>query len=562
MKQWIFFMAVLFLSFPLMGGGGQSRSSGAVPTITMYPSAGNVASGLVGGYKGEYFASRGFNLEVWAYSDERTNTILASGDLPDVMYVSGNNLDVMIEGRMLLNLDTHLNKMPNALSYQPLSTALNYIRRFRSAGTGSIYGFPTGVGDSSTKYSVADSTERNAVKVRWDVFQQIGSPKPQNFNELLNVMEQMLRASPKDSGGNPFYGTILNNGSDTDYWACMVMWYRWQGYLETHLPYLLETNMARGQVQSILNTNSLYYQGLRWYNQAYRRGLMDPDSINNDRPTQKVKVDDGYALIPSGYLPGWAPTFYEVYIPNTNIYYSYSSMYGNPNILISVSAKTRNLDASLAFLNMLCDADANFIITNGPDGDYWYSDSRGNAFFTDAGMNHLRSSAMGDSTGYALKNGEKLELWNTPWVVSTAAETSYLDGMGNHRIPRVQQWRETNELNSQSEAFRRWQQYSGYASWKDWLNANNTYFPVSPYDGVFNFCALPDDNMRLTLSAIRDTVVSASWQMVYANSDSEFQNIWNKMVSDCQGLGAQRIIDWRVADIQNAKAIRDSLIAR
>ena len=77
--------------------------SGSIPTITFYPRDANVASGVVGGYKGEYFASRGFNLEVWAYSDEKTNAMLASGDLPDVLFIPETSLDIMIQNGSLLN---------------------------------------------------------------------------------------------------------------------------------------------------------------------------------------------------------------------------------------------------------------------------------------------------------------------------------------------------------------------------------------------------------------------------------------------------------------------------
>lgn len=62
--------------------GNTSGSASSGPqTITFYPRDANVSSGLVGGFKGEYFASRGFNLDIWAYSDEKTNAILASGAL-------------------------------------------------------------------------------------------------------------------------------------------------------------------------------------------------------------------------------------------------------------------------------------------------------------------------------------------------------------------------------------------------------------------------------------------------------------------------------------------------
>ena len=235
-------------------------------------------------------------------------------------------------------------------------------------------------------------------------------------------------------------------------------------------------------------------------------------------------------------------------------------MYGNSGSLIAINARTRNLDAALAFLDMLCDPDAFLTILNGPGGSFWYSDGEGNAFFTEAGLKHLETAVMADSTGFILGSGEKLELWNTPWVVNSGAYTSFMDGQGNPRMPYTQHWRENNEMKSSNEMFRSWQETTGWNSWKDWLIANDAYFPESPLDGVFEFCTLPDDSMELIVSALRNTVVNASWRMVYARDDSEFQSVWDRMVSDSMGLGAQRVIDWRLADIQQAITFRDSLI--
>lgn len=47
--------------------------------------------------------------------------------------------------------------------------------------------------------------------------------------------------------------------------------------------------------------------------------------------------------------------------------------------------------------------------------------------------------------------------------------------------------------------------------------------------------------------------------MVYAETDEEFDKLWDQMVSDCEGLGAQEVIEWKLADIENAKKVRDSL---
>lgn len=528
-----------------------------ITTISLYPADANISSGIIGGHKAEYLAENGLELEVWAYSDEKTNAILASGDMPDIMYVSKENLDTMIEAGMLLKLDDYLDQMPHVQSYEPMEQALNYVREYRSAGTGSVYCLPLSVGDSSTKVSWSDSTERNAIKIRWDVYEEIGSPEINNMDDLIDVMEQMVKAHPADEDGTPYYGTVLNSGSDTNYFACMVMYYRWMGYDENQLRFLLETDMVNGTNKSILSQDSKYYEGLKWYNQVYRRGLMDPDSINNDRATQKTKVDHGYAMVPSGYLPGWAPKYYEYYMPGTNIFYSYNSAYGDPNKVIAINADTANVDACLKLLDMWSNPDACFRLINGRDGDFWYSDGE-NAYLTEDNLTYLKERG-GNEQGRTYPDGEDATLWNTSFCVNTGAETSWKDGNGNHRVQRTSQWEEVMAITTDNATFDSWKKSTGYDTWKDWLAVEDAYESESVFDNVINFCSQPDDSMQLTLDAIRDVVVNASWKMVYSESDEQFEQIWDTMVSDCNGLNAESMIQWRLQDIENAKQIRDSL---
>lgn len=537
-----------------------TTTSADVPTITLYPRDANLTSGLVGGYKGDYFASRGFNVEVWAYSDEKTNAILASGDMPDIMYIPAKNVDDMIESGMLLNLDDYLDQMPHVQSYDGLDTALNYVREYRSNDTGSVYVMPLVVGDNATHYLASDTTERNAVKLNWAAYEAAGCPEITDMDSLLDATEAMLAAMPTAEDGNPMYGTVLNSGSDTSYWACMVMWYRMQGYLEQELPYLLEENMVDGTVESILSEDSMYYQGLKWYNSAYKRGLIDPDSISNDRATQKPKVDNGYTITPSGYLPGWANTYMPYYVPGTKIYYNYTNTYGDPNYVIGINAKTENLEACLNFIDMLADPDAYLWIRSGPAGEIWDVDENGVATITETGIESAKKYGTGGV--FTTSSGEEIALWNTPWIVSDGgALTSYTDAEGNPRANMTSTWTEMLEISTDNDVVRAWQKDTGYDTWMDWLNENNAYADSSALDDITTFVSIPDDVMQLTIDSIKDVVTTASWKMVYAESDADFDALWDKMVSDCEGLGAEDIISWRLADIENAKAIRDSLAA-
>lgn len=541
---------------------GSDAAASTPQTITFYPRDANLTSGLVGGFKGEYFASRGFNVEVWAYSDEKTNAILASGDLPDVMFIPTKNVNDMIDSGMLLNLDDYLDQMPHVQSYEGLETALNFVRKFRSNDTGSVYVMPVSVGDNAARYQLTDPTERNAVKINWQAYQKAGCPEITSMDDLLDVTEEMLAAMPTADDGNPMYGTVLNSGSDTSYWACMVMWYRMQGYHEQELPYLLEEDMANGTIKSILSSDSMYYRGLKWYNSAYKRGLIDPDSISNDRATQKPKVDKGYTITPSGYLPGWATTYMPYYVPGTKIHYNYNSAYGNSNYVIGINANTQNRDACLKFIDMLADPDAYLCCRCGPKGEVWDVDSNGVASITDTALTWCKEHNSVDLGSYTLSSGEELTLWNTPWIVSDGgALTSYTDAEGNRRPNMTSTWTEMQDISATNEVYASWCKAVGYDSWLDWLNDKNAYVASSALDNIQSFESIPDDMTQLMVDSIKDVVTTASWKMVYAENDASFDSLWNQMVSDCEGLGAQDIIDWRLADIENAKSVRDSLAA-
>lgn len=535
-----------------------TETAQGVTTISLYPADANISSGTISGHKGEYLAENGIELEVWAYSDEKTNAMLASGDLPDVMYVSKDNLDTMIEAGMLLNLEEYLDKMPHLMENEKLQVALNYVRKFRSADTGELYCLPLTVGDNSTKVSWTDSTERNALKLNWEIYEEIGAPEMKDIWDVIDVMEQMLEAHPTDEQGNPFYGTILNNGSDSTYWACMTMFYRFMGYEEYQLPYLLESNMVEGTYSSILEEDSMYHEGLKWYNEIYRRGLMDPDSINNDRATQKAKVDAGYAMVPSGYLPGWAPTCYEYLLPGTKVYYNYEGTYGDANKVIAINANTEHVDACLKLLDMWCNQDDVFRLINGPEGDFWYKDGD-DAYLTEDNLAYLEEHNGSETDRTLPSTGEPVTLWNTSFCINTGEPTSYGDGKGGKRVQRTSNWEEVMAITSNNETFDKWKATTGYDTWKDWLAAEDAYASVSELDNIRNFCSIPDDSMQLTVDALKTTVVEASWKMVYAESEEAFDAIWDQMIADCEGLGAQSVIDWRLADIENAKQIRDSL---
>lgn len=523
-----------------------------VTTVTLYPSDANLQSGLVGGYKADVFADRGLAVEVWTYSDEKTNAILASGELPDLMYVTRDNLEIMIEAGMVLDLEDYLDQMPHVMEKEELQTAMNFVRKFESNGTGILYAMPTLVGGKSLEYGIT----KNMTVVNWKYYYGIGCPEIKDQWQLLDVMEEMLKAYPVGEDGIQNQGTYLNAGSDTEYWANITEYLKWFGYEPTELKYLLESDMINAEYKSILNDDSKYKECLKWYNQAYRRGLLDPDSISTDRQTQKAKVDNGHAMVTSGTTQGYA-RYKPIYMENQKIYQeSWNSIYGGKYLLV-VNAKSKNIDAAIQFIDMLADADAYFEVMNGPEGDaVWYLDENG---VCQLQQEYLDNYGKTDQKT-TLSNGEVLSRWSTPWLIEgNTYYTSYVGPEGENRGIGVESWSELLDLVYNTEEWNQWKEFSGYDYYTDQVMDIGNYYLTSDLDYITNFTSIPDDMMKLTIDALRDVVVNASWKMVYAESDEEFESLWSQMVKDCEDLGAQDIIDWRLDDLAAAKEVRDSL---
>ncbi|MBR4058988.1 MAG: hypothetical protein IKK03_04020 [Lachnospiraceae bacterium] len=524
-----------------------------LPTISLYPSSASLTSGLVTGHKSDYFAENGFQLEVWAYSAEKTNAILTSGDLPDIMYVQkGEQLDTLIETDAIICLDDYLDQLPHLYTNQYMEGALDLVRETRSAGTGKLYSLPITVGETASTVALVDSTDRNAVKLRWDVYEEIGAPEIKDYWDLIDVMEEMLKAHPQEEDGTKCYGTILDNGMDTQFFGAMTLWYQWQGYNTNYLQFMLEADYVNGEFSSILTKDSLYYEGLKWYNEVYRRGLMDPDSINTDRSTQATKIDNGFAMVPSGTLPGWSPIYFEYLIPGTNIYYDDVREVSTSKWNLVINKDTEHLEECLKLIDMWVNPDAYLRIKYGPDGDIWYSDGE-NAYLTDEYIAWLEA---GNSiNGFPMSDGTEWSMWNTNFSLQNAAPTSYGDGKGGSRPVTITYWEEQMEIAAASETFAQWRETTGYNSWREWIDTEGVHYTNSPVDAYVNALTNPDDGMKLTISTLKDVVVPASWQMVYAETEADFDAIWDKMVKDCEGLGAQDVIDWKLADIEAAKKL-------
>lgn len=532
-----------------------------LPVISLYPANASLYSGEVTGYRSDYFAEHGFQMEVWAFSAEKSNAMMVSGDLPDIMYVQAGSdmFKTLVENEQIINYDDYKEYLPNIYENQPNEywpANLEFSRESLSEGTGNLYILPSGLGTGTTKWRETSTFDRNIVKLRWDVYEAIGAPEISDLWELIDVMEDMMEYMPETEDGTKMYGTFLDNGMDTNYFGAMQLWYRWDGYDHNIYKYFIEGKHTTGEINSIFTEDSKYYEGLKWYNEVYRRGLMDPDSISTPRTDQAPKLTAGLAMVPAGTLPGGPPYCYEYFIPGLDLYYDFTveNMAANSTSLV-INAETEYLEECLEFVNMLADPYSVLNIMYGPEGDIWQMD--GNVVScTDEFLAWLEKNSV--INNYPMSDGTEWYTWNTPLLCSMANElTGYVGVDGKEVCCMPYLWSDAQAVTTGEPNWQSWKETMGADNLLDYVEKNNiTLTTSSAFDGLV--LPNPDDNQNLTISSIKDVVVTQSWQCVYAETDEEFDAAWDKMVKDAMGLGAQDIIDWRIQCYKDAMASRDA----
>lgn len=537
----------------------KSAKSDALPTITLYPRDASLFSGLVTGSRADYFAKEGgFQMEVWAYSDEKTNAMLTSGDLPDIMYIGSGGietLETLIDTGKIINYEDYKDKLPNFFAEpydENVPALMDEVREKWSSGTNGLYVLPWMIGPSTALYEQTGNFERNVVKLKWDVYEAIGAPEITDMWQLLDVVEEMMAYQSTAEDGSKMYGTVLDNGFDTDYWGAMYLWFEWHGYDPYGYKYFTENSKVTGVVKSIFDDDSLYKEGAKWYNEIYRRGLMDPDSISTARGDQAPKLDNGLVMMPAGTLPGWPAKYYEVFVPGLTVQREFhNKALKQVDGCVVINAETEHLDECLAFVNMLADPYAWLNINYGPEGDIWESD--GNTLkITDKFAAYLKEN--GNGNGFPMSDGTGWAVWNTePAIAPGVPLKGYVNVDGEALCSNPYTWPDAQAITTASDNWEAWKKTMDADSLWDYVNKNNiTVYAGDAFAGVQK--PTPSDSQALTIATIKDVVVNGTWNCVYAKSEAEFDTLWDQMVKDAMDLGAADIISWMQ---ENYKPVRD-----
>ena len=522
-------------------GGSTAQEGSAAKTITLYPYNAGLQSGPVTGWLGDYLLEKGIILEVIPYSEEKTQAMLASGSLPDiVVFNSATNAKAALEAGMLLPLDDYQDQLPHVMENDILKAGLDYAREYYGTEDGELSILPFGVG-KNTLYAAAD-TDRYAIKLNYQLYEQIGAPEFEKLEDVIPILKEMQQAYPQNEEGMNVYAMNLFSDFDTTHFFNMMSIYSILGYHWNYLPYGIEYEIETGTPYSIFREDSVYRRGARFMYELNQQGLLDPDSLTQERATADKKVSSKASVAGWAGVPGWAG---KGYLPVPFDEFKPSLVTEEPygKVGIAISANAENVYTCLKFVDMLADYDALLTLYNGPQGDRW-DIKDGKLVMTDKFKEYLEA---GGGT-YVLENGEEYSLFNI---------VSYIPNMGNtiekygEPFPMTL-WTEYVDRQYETEDAQAWSARYGYKYLKDLLEAENKMTAVM--DTSFVPFLTPDsDDMKLTLAALKDVIVPSTWELIYAKDDAEFEQIWSRMKQNAEALGLEDVISYKVEDIAQAK---------
>lgn len=380
--------------------------------------------------------------------------------------------------------------------------------------------------------------------IRWDLYKQLGYPAVESLDDLVVLFENMKALYPKDENGEETYALSL--WSDWD--IGMVMYVKamaaaYYGYDELGLGLY---DSESGRFYGALEETGPYLELLRYFNNLYRKGLLDPDSASQTYDEVYEKLQTGryffsifnYAgnlsynteehLAENKYMAGLLP---EEARPIT---YGLS-VYGG-NRVWTISADTECPELCMEIINWLCTPEGNMVSTYGPQGIIWDYDAEGNTYFTEFGKHCYYEEGWTEMPGeYAGST-----YWDGfPQINNATWNTNAINPDSDGETYNSYYWK-SNIPEASCEMEQDWREYTGALTSFEYIKSKNyTVIPATAY-----IQPEKEENLENIWEKVSECILRGSWNAIYADSDQAFDAIVSAMRSQAVAYGYEECVSW------------------
>ncbi|WP_225446116.1 type 2 periplasmic-binding domain-containing protein [Paenibacillus rhizovicinus] len=223
----------------------------------------------------------GVNVTYQNGTDDKLNTMMASGDLPDIITIDGTSPLIKDASKFAIPLDELAKKYdPYFLS----SAAKPDTLKFFTQDDGHVYGYPN-FSNTQSDYEKGGVYGNQAFMVRKDIYEQIGSPDMTTPEGFTAALEAVKKLGLKDALGKPIvpFGTQnFSDGSEKN------------GVFDRTLADFIGVPMLTddGKYYDRL-TDADYQKWLKVFVAARQNGLTDKDMVTMTKDDKDARLTNG-----------------------------------------------------------------------------------------------------------------------------------------------------------------------------------------------------------------------------------------------------------------------------
>lgn len=557
-------LSVLLASSMVIGSASALTGCGSkkneVIKLNVYSQLANF-SGKQIGWSADILKKK-FNVElnIIPEGDGVFETRMTSGNLGDIVVWGADNdkYPLAVKNNLLFGweddnvLDEYgpyiKKNMPDALKKNKELT-----KTITNGASDKLYGFGANVALNSKDHESFFYTW----DTRWDLYKKLGYPKIKNLQDYHKMLKNMQKLCPSDDSGNKVYAVSLW----PDWDDAMVMYVKamataYYGYDELALGLYDPTN---GKYHDALEENGPYLEMLKWFNDLYQDGLIDPDSMTQTYDEMIAKVQNGGTLFSIFNYSGSLGYNTKEHTSAGKLMYCMKPEDASPIVygmntqggdrVWSIGAKTEYPEKCMEIINYLATPEGRMTMEYGPKGYTWDYDDQKHAYLTDVGMKCQKdkNTTMGGGYKGSYHDGE-LQINNVTWSLDASNPDS--DGETYNK----ESWASYNATPS-SDIEKDWRDKTGCTTINEYMEKGK--YTVAP--GTSFSKETQDTTLKTTWNQVTTEIKNSSWKAIYAKSDKQFDSVVAGMKKSAKKYGYDKCVEWSRNQASRRKALEDAI---
>lgn len=307
---------------------------------------------------------------------DRMNQMLAGGDIPDVVVVLSSQINNEIANKwadagLIMDMEPWIAKYPDLLKWNDP----NYNKSvYANKNDGKMYVIPA---NPASIKEVIKPVIGSIIREDW--LQQVGMKAPETPDELAAVLKAFKEQIP-DVDGKPIIPATFDNLRQLFMYSWTKNWHSLENNYQTLYWWFNHPQIVEYMV---------------FMNRLYQEGLLDPEFIVQQPDQYQAKLSAGrvgftlnthvpmdiansvlkeqganarYIPSPPIQVPGLPLPIYSEASPNQFLTVAVSSRFGQ---------NERNVERVMEFLNWNMSNDGAFILSHGPEGEFYVPNSEG-----------------------------------------------------------------------------------------------------------------------------------------------------------------------------------------